>query len=157
MLKAKDIMSKDVVTLAPDTEIILAAKLLLEKGFNGVPVVDADKKLIGILCQSDLVAQQKKLKLPSVFSILDGFLPFDSLRDFDREMERIAALNVEGAMSRNPISVSADTSIEDVATLMVDKGYHTLPVVEDAKLVGIIGMRDILSTLIGAGSTPNAS
>ncbi len=157
MLKAKDIMSKDVVTLAPDTEIFLAAKLLLEKGFNGVPVVDTDKKLIGILCQSDLVAQQKKLKLPSVFSILDGFLPFDSLRDFDREMERIAALNVEEAMSRNPVSVNAETSIEDVATLMVDKRYHTLPVVEDDKLVGIIGMRDILSTLIHTGVTPNAS
>lgn len=69
MLKVKDIMTKDVISVTPDTEITQATKILLEKRINGLPVVDSDGNLKGILCQSDLIAQQKKLPLPS-------FLPF---------------------------------------------------------------------------------
>lgn len=58
MLKAKDIMTKEVATVSPETEISTAAKLLLEKRINGLPVVDAFGRLVGVLCQSDLVAQQ---------------------------------------------------------------------------------------------------
>jgi hypothetical protein len=72
MLKAKDIMTKEPITVSPNTEITKAAKLLLEKGINGVPVVDSGR-LVGILCQSDLIAQQKNLPMPSVFTLLGQF------------------------------------------------------------------------------------
>ncbi|MBW1801868.1 MAG: CBS domain-containing protein, partial [Deltaproteobacteria bacterium] len=75
MLTAKDIMTKDPVTVSPDTEITHAAKLLLDKGVNGLPVVDREGKLVGIICQSDLIAQQKGLPIPSIFTLLDSFIP----------------------------------------------------------------------------------
>ena len=75
MLRAEDIMTKEPVTLSPETEIVEAAKLLLEKNINGVPVVDGIGKLVGILCQSDLIKQQKRLPIPSIFTLLDGFIP----------------------------------------------------------------------------------
>ena len=59
MLKVKDIMSKDVISVTPETEITKAAKILLEKRINGMPVIDPFGRLVGIICQSDLVAQQK--------------------------------------------------------------------------------------------------
>ncbi len=65
MLKAKDIMTRAVITVSPDMEIVHAAKILLENRINGVPVMDETGKLVGILCQSDLIAQQKKLPIPS--------------------------------------------------------------------------------------------
>ena len=68
MLKAKDIMTRELITVSPGTEITHAAKLLIEKGINGVPVVD-EGKLLGILCQSDLIVQQKKILIPSVFTL----------------------------------------------------------------------------------------
>ncbi len=148
MLKAKDVMTASVVTITEDTEISVAAKLLFDKGFNGVPVLDAAGALTGILCQSDLVAQQKKLSLPSVFSLLDGFIPLGSMKDLDREVEKIAALTAVHAMSRNPATVTPETDIDEVASLMTDKGYHSVPVVAGGKVVGIIGMRDILGTLL---------
>ena len=76
MLTAKDIMKTDVITVSPETEIIHATKLLLENHINGVPVVDKAGKLAGILCQSDIIAQQKKLPFPSMFSVLDFFISF---------------------------------------------------------------------------------
>ena len=148
MLKAKDVMTRKVVSITEDTEIGAAAKLLFDKGYNGVPVLDAAGKLTGILCQADLVAQQKKLSLPSVFSLLDGFIPLGSMKDLDREVEKISALTASLAMTRHPATVSPETGIDEVATLMTDKGYHTIPVVEDGVLVGIIGMRDVLGTLL---------
>lgn len=148
MLTAKDIMAKDITTISPATEITRAAQILLEKKVNGLPVVDDAGNLVGILCQSDLIAQQKKFSLPSLFTILDGFIPLQSSKQFDREFEKIAALTVEKAMTPTPTTVSPDTTIEDVATLMVNKNFHTLPVVENNKLVGIIGKEDVLRTLI---------
>lgn len=148
MLTAKDVMTTAVVTITEDTEISAAAKLLFDKGYNGVPVLDASGALTGILCQADLVAQQKKLSLPSVFSLLDGFIPLGSMKDLDREVEKMSALTAAHAMTRHPSFVSPATGIDEVATLMTDKGFHTVPVVEGGKVVGIIGMRDILGTLL---------
>lgn len=148
MLKAKDIMSRDVTTVSSETEIAQAAKLLLTKRINGVPVVDKGGKLIGILCQSDLIAQQKSIPIPSLFTLLDGFIPLSPLGRLDKEVEKIAATTVDHAMTPNPVTVDPDTDIEKVAALMVEKNYHTLPVVDSGKLVGVVGKEDILRTLI---------
>ncbi|MBU1450305.1 MAG: CBS domain-containing protein [Proteobacteria bacterium] len=150
MIKAKDIMTKEVVTLTPATEITKAAKLLLEKGFNAMPVVGEGGRLVGILCQSDLISQQEALPVPSYFTILDSFIPLTSLKRMEREVQKIAATTVEQAMTLEPVTVGPDTGIEEIAALMVDKGFHTLPVMEDGKLVGIVGKEDILRTLVAA-------
>jgi CBS domain-containing protein len=148
MLKVKDIMTKEIITVSPQTEITSAAKILLEKRINGLPVIDDSGKLVGILCQSDLVAQQKSIPIPSVYTLLDSFIPLTSLKRIDKEVKKIAALKVEQAMTPHPVTVGPETGIEDVARLMVDKKYHTLPVMEGDKIVGIVGKEDVLKTLL---------
>jgi CBS domain-containing protein len=148
MLKAKDIMTKKVITISADTEIANAAKILLEKRINGLPVVDAFGRLVGILCQSDLVVQQKSIPIPSVFTLLESFIPLTSMKRIDKEVEKIAALTVKQAMTPNPVTIGPDTDMEEVARLMVDKKYHTLPVVEGDKIVGVVGKEDVLKTLL---------
>ena len=148
MLKAKDIMTREIITVSPETEIANAAKILLEERINGLPVIDAFGRLVGILCQSDLVAQQKNIPIPSVFTMLESYVPLTLIKRIDKEVEKIAALKVEQAMTSNPVTVSPETDIADVAKLMVDKKYHTLPVVEGDKVVGIVGKEDVLKTLL---------
>jgi len=148
MLKAKDIMTTEIITVSPETEIANAAKILLEKRINGLPVVDAFGKLVGILCQSDLVAQQKSIPIPSVFTLLESFIPLTSIKRIDKEVEKIAALTVKQAMTANPVTVSPETDIENVAKLMVDNKYHTLPVMKGDKVVGVVGKEDVLRTLL---------
>ena len=148
MLKVKDIMTKELITVSPQTEITIAAKILLEKRINGLPVIDDSGKLVGILCQSDLVAQQKSIPIPSVYTLLDSFIPLTSLKRIDKEVKKIAALKVEQAMTPKPVTVGPETDIEDVARLMVDKKYHTLPVMEGDKIVGVVGKEDVLKTLL---------
>jgi CBS domain-containing protein len=150
MLKVKDIMTKEVKTVSPETEITKAAKLLLSERINGVPVVNKTGELVGILCQSDLIAQQKSIPIPSLFTLLDGYIPLTLLNRLDREVEKMVATKVENAMTPDPITVNSDNDIEKVAGLMVEKNYHTLPVVDDGKLVGIVGKEDVLRTLLTA-------
>ncbi len=141
-------MTTDVISVSPETEIVQAARILLEKRINGLPVLDAKGKVVGIICQSDLVVQQKSVPIPSLFSLLDGFMPLTSLKRIEKEVEKIAALTVAQAMTPKPTTVTPETGIEEVASLMVDKGFHTLPVVQDGKLVGVVGKEDVLKTLL---------
>jgi len=148
MIKAKDIMTKDVVTVTPETDILQAAKRLLENHFNGLPVVDHEGRLLGILCQDDLIVQQKQVPLPSVFTLLDGMIPLFSGKQMEKEVEKMVAMTVSQAMTPNPRTVEPETALEEIATLMVRKNIHTLPVLEKGKLVGIIGKEDVLRTLM---------
>jgi len=148
MLTVKDIMKTDIISVSPETEITHATKLLLENHINGVPVIDKNEKIVGIICQSDVIAQQKKLPIPSFFSFLDGFISLSSMKNLEKEVKKISAVTVSQAMSSNPVTVGPDTLIEVVAALMVDSNYHTIPVVEGGKLVGIVGKEDVLRTLI---------
>ena len=149
MLKVKDIMTREVITVSPETEIAQAAKLLLANRINGLPVINESGALVGILCQSDLIVQQMNIPIPSLFTILDGYIPLTLSKRLDKEVEKIAATKAADAMTPDPITVTPETGIEEVATLMVDKNYHTLPVIDGGKLVGIVGKEDILKTLVG--------
>lgn len=148
MPNVKDIMTRNVVTVTPETEIATAARLLLEKRINGLPVVDAGGRVVGIVCQSDLIAQQKRIPVPSLFTFLDGYITLTSARQFEKEVAKIAAATVQQAMTPDPVTVSPETALEEVATLMVERNYHTLPVVEAGRLVGIVGKEDMLRTLM---------
>ncbi len=148
MLKVKDIMTRELITVSPETEIVHATKLLLENRINGVPVTDESGKLVGILCQSDLIAQQKKLPIPSFFTFLNGLIPMTSMKQIEKQVQKITATTVVQAMTKNPVTVQPDTDIEKVAALMVDNNFHTIPVVDGGKLVGIVGKEDILRTLM---------
>ncbi len=153
MLTVRDIMTTDLITVAPNMDIVTAAKILLDNRINGAPVVDESGHLLGILCQSDLVAQQKKLPIPTLFTFLDSFIQLTSSKTIQKQVKKIAALKVSDAMTPEPVAVQPDTQIETVAALMVDSNFHTLPVVEGSSLVGIIGKEDVLRTLLPISET----
>ncbi len=148
MLKASDVMSKNPQTIRKDMPVADAVRILLEKNYNGLPVVDDTGAMVGILCQSDLITQQKRLKLPSFFTLLDSIIPLGSTKHLDEEVRRMAAVTAGEAMTAAPVTVTPDTPLDEVASLMVEAKYYTLPVVQDGTLVGVIGKEDILRTLV---------
>ncbi len=70
------------------------------------------------------------------------------MKQFEKQVQKIAAVTVAQAMTPNPVTVQPDTDIEAVAALMVDQNFHTLPVVHEGELLGIMGKEDILRTLM---------
>ena len=148
MIIAEDIMETNVICVSLDTEISKAVKILLKNHINGVPVMNDQEELVGILCQSDLIFQQKELPIPPIFTILDSIIPLSSSKKLEETLQKISAATVAQAMIKNPVTVAADTPVSEIASLMVEKHFHTIPVVDGKKLLGIIGKEDVLKTLI---------
>lgn len=148
MLTAKDIMTRDVVSVQNDTSVSDLARLLTENNISGAPVLDADGQVIGIVTESDLIDGSKKLHIPTVLTILDSFLYLESPAKMEEEMKKIAATKVVDIRSSRITTIAPDMPLDEIATIMAEKNIHTLPVVDNDKLVGVIGKKDIIKTLI---------
>jgi CBS domain-containing protein len=79
---------------------------------------------------------------------LDGIIPLSSSKKLENEMKKIAAGTVGQAMVADPVTVTPDTPVSDIAAMMVERHFHTIPVVESGKVLGIVGKEDVLRTLI---------
>ncbi len=150
MLRAKDIMTKDVITVTPDTDIKELAKLLTEHRINGVPVIDNNGKIIGIVSESDLVMLQKNLHIPTVVAIFDAVVYLESMKQFENELKKMASTMVKDIFHKKYFAVTPDSLLSEVATIMDEKKLGTIPVVDDGTLVGVIGKVDIVRSLINA-------
>ena len=147
MLKAKDIMTKEVITVTNETTVEELARLLIKNKISGAPVVDDSGNLTGIVTENDLISQNKRLHIPTVIRLFDSFILFGSGRMED-EIRKMAAVTVGGICTKKVISVTEESSLEEVATLMSEKNIHLLPVVRDRAVVGIIGKADVVNAMI---------
>ncbi len=147
MLKASDIMTKDVITVTIETPIRELAQVLLQNNISGVPVVDEEGAVIGIVSESDLVEFNKPLHIPTVFVILDSIIPMENPWRLHKDLKRIAATKVGDIYSHPAMSVGPDADVTEVARIMSENRYYTIPVVDDEKLLGVIGKVDVVRSL----------
>lgn len=148
MKKAADIMTTDVITVEKETTVVELANLLATHNIGGTPVVDGKGRLLGVVTESDLIDQKKKVHIPTVMTILDSVIYLESPERMEKEMLKMAGSSVGDIYTENPETVSEETTIESIATIMSEKNIHTLPVMRGEALVGVIGKGDIIKTLI---------
>lgn len=148
MQKAQDIMTKEVLTVSLETTVTELAQLLSSHNISGVPVLDSSGTLLGVATESDLIDQKKKIHIPTVVTILDSVFYLENPDKMENEMKKMAGSAVGDIYTKNPITVDEDTLIDEIATLMAEKNVHTLPVMRGDVLVGVIGKKDIIRTLI---------
>jgi CBS domain-containing protein len=147
MLQARDIMTTEILTVAPETSISELSKMLENRKIGGVPVVDQGGRLVGVITQSDLVERARDLELPPAINILDFHIYLQIPSHLFHKVEKMLGTTVGDCMTANPVTVAPDTTIAKVAALMAKQNVHTLPVVEGAKLVGIIGKMDLIRAM----------
>jgi len=143
---AKDIMTKDVITVHPEMDIHELARLFILKNISGAPVVDENGKVLGVVLEEDLILQDKKVHLPTLVSILNGVFAFGEGR-FEQEMQKMSAITVDGLMEKNVSLISPETSVEDIATAVIEKNIHYFPVIENGELVGVVTKKDIVRAI----------
>ena len=144
MLTAKDIMSQEVITVNENATVRELASLFMVNNISGAPVVNDAGKMIGVVTESDLIFQNKKVHLPTAVAILDAFLFLERPEKMEKELKKIAGSKVGDICSHDLICVTPETGLEELATLMAEKKIHTLPVMADGNLVGVIGKSDII-------------
>ncbi len=147
MLKAKDIMSSSVLTVKMSTSIAEVAEIFHDNSIGGAPVVDDEGKLVGIITESDLIDQNKKLHIPTVVAIFDAVVYLESLRKFEEELRKMTGNKVKDLCSTDVVTVDADTPVNEIASIMADSHFHTIPVLDNALLVGVVGKDDIVKTM----------
>jgi CBS domain-containing protein len=140
-------MTRDVVTVKPETSIEELASLLVKNEISGVPVVDDTGSLFGIVTENDLISRNKRLHIPTVVSFLDAAIYLESSRKFEEEVKRVAATKVGDICVRKVVTITEDTTVVDIATIMAEKKVHLLPVIEAGKVVGIVGKRDMVKAV----------
>jgi CBS-domain-containing membrane protein len=147
MLKAKDIMTKDVITAKPETTVEELARLLMNHKISGVPVTDDKKRLIGIVTENDLIRQNKRLHIPTVIRLFDAFILLGSGR-MEEEIKKMAATTVDEICARKVVSITEETSLDEIATIMAEKHIHLLPVLRENTVVGIVGKADMVRAMM---------
>jgi CBS domain-containing protein len=147
MLTAKDIMTKDVLSVRPDTSIEELSSILVKNEISGVPVVDDAGSLYGIVTENDLISRNKRLHIPTVVSFLDAAIYLESSKKFEQEVKRLTATRVGDICSRKVVTIAEDTTVTDIATIMSEKKAHLLPVLRGGKVVGIVGKRDMVKAV----------
>ena len=147
MLTAQDIMTSKVITVTEDVPVTRLAAILWENRISGVPVVDDKGEVISVVTENDLIDQPKKLHLPTVISVLDSVIFLENPNKVEKDIEKITGKTVKDICSKNPVIIALDTRLDEIATIMAEKKVHTLPVVSEGKLVGVVGKSDIIRTL----------
>jgi len=146
-MKIRDVMTKDVVSITPEAGIRQIFNIFLQKGFGGVPVVDKDTKIVGMVTKNELLS----VILPDYFGMIEDFLFIDDFGALEEELENLPELKLfvaEDLMIRDVITIEAEASLLKAPVLMHKHNVRHLPVVENEKLVGVITRSDILKALI---------
>ena len=112
---AKDIMTRNVITVSPTMTVKNLAMTLIKNQISGAPVAGKNGKIVGIVSESDIVAKKGK--------------------------------QVSAIMSKNIVSVGAETSVEDIARMMTTHHIKRLPVMNGGKVIGIVSRADIVSAI----------
>lgn len=143
-----EIMTTDVVTVDPSISVTEAAKLMVDNEIGALPVLEHDK-LIGIVTEGDLIMQDVKLEYPTYLHLLDGYIMYPpSTRHFESELKKAVAADVRAVMTADPVTIQVGSSIEDAATLLVDKDVSRIPVLDGGAIVGIVSKSDVVRSLL---------
>ncbi len=151
MLKAKDVMTKEVTTVAPETTVAELGRLFIDKGISGAPVVDARGGLIGIVTENDLISKNTRLHIPTILRLFDAFIPLGTSK-LELEIKKMAASTVGEVCTKKVVTIGEDAGLDEIATIMDEKKIHLLPVVKGGKVIGIVGKKDLLRGIAGEAS-----
>ena len=144
---AKDIMTKNPITTTPEAMIEDVIKTLVENKISGLPVVDENNHVVGIISEKDLMLKATELKIPFYVTLFDSIIFLENPVRFNNELKKYIANQVKDAMTKKVITVDVNAPMAEVVELIQKKKVNRLPVVNNDKLVGIITRNDVLKAI----------
>jgi CBS domain-containing protein len=145
-LKARDVMTTNVITFAPDTPIREIARAFRVEGISGAPVLE-NGELVGIVTESDLIARHARPHTPRYLPLLDAQIPLGGQREYRELVRHILGQTARDIMTTPVKTANADDDLEDVATLMVESRANPVPIMDGERMVGVLSHTDLLRIL----------
>jgi CBS domain-containing protein len=148
----KDIMTEKVITVTKNTTIGELSKILLKSKISGVPVVDDEGKLIGMVTDADIITEDMEPIFPIYFDpLIISYAFIENFEKYKKDIKEYLETSVEEIMIRRVKSVKKETSISEAAKIMVRDKINRIPVVdENNKVIGIVARADILKSMVTA-------
>ncbi len=151
MKTAAEIMDANVPTVSPEEDARTVIELLAKSEKGAVPVIDAERRVVGIVTESDLIISDEEadLHLPHYLNIMGGIVFIGSMKGFEERLNKAFATSVSELMSADPVVVSVDDDAEAVAKTIAERHHNHLPVVDaDGRLAGLVTRADALAALV---------
>ncbi len=145
------IMNADPQSVGPEDSVETVVQQMHDHELPGLPVVDGDDVLIGIVTESDLLLfdEQDDVDPPAHVQIMGGVIYLGSVKHWEERIRKSVASTVEEIMTTDPITVSPDDDAHDAGHLISEHGHNRLPVVDDeGRLVGVVTRVDVLEALL---------
>ena len=153
-MKVREIMTAEVVTIEPDTPVATVARYLRQEAISGVPVVDSDGAVVGLVTEVDLIARHARPHFPAYVQFLDSIFYLESSRRYEESMRHILATTAGELMTSPVRTIDPEMDVQDLAALMVEERINPVPVVdEEGYMVGIVSHTDLLDVIERAEAT----
>ncbi len=149
MPTVREYMDGDPVTVGPDATLEEVARTLGVRELHAAPVVDADRRVVGIVTENDLVIADEEgdLHIPHYIELFGGLVFLEPARRFEKRLKKAVAATASQMMTADPATVGPDDDVHDAAHVIVETGHNRIPVVEDGRLVGVISRADVVRAL----------
>jgi len=143
-LRARDVMTSPVVTVRPDTPVVEAARLMARRRISGLPVVDEEGRLVGIVTEADLLLKEAG---PGGLPLL-AFHAAPPPPEVQPLLRRYEGRVVADVMTQEVVTAQEDTPLHQVAALMARKNVNRVPIVRGRQVVGIVSRNDVLKAFL---------
>lgn len=144
----KDIMTKEVITVSEDDTIEKCANLLITHNLSGLPVLDDNGKIKGIVTEGDLIRRISRIEGPAALEVLGGIFYLESPKKFMEKVKNSMGSKARDIMTKDIITISPDKEMEEGATLLVKNKIKRLPVIDkEGNIIGIVSRKDIMNYL----------
>ncbi len=143
-----DVMSKVPISVKPEMPLKEAIKILADKHISGLPVVNNDGKLVGIVSETDLMWQESGVTPPPYIMLLDSVIFLENPARYEKEIHKALGETVEEVMTKNPLTITPEKPLSEAARIMHERKIHRLPVLdENGQMIGILTLGDIIRAM----------
>ena len=143
-----DVMTRDPILAQPEMPLSDAIKILAERRISGLPVVDENGKLVGVISETDLMWRESGITPPPYIMLLDSVIYLENPGRYERELHKALGQTVGEVMSRDPVTTKPDKSLPDAARMMHERSVHRLPVLDpNGKVIGILTRGDVVRAM----------
>jgi CBS domain-containing protein len=146
-MNASDVMTKNVISVDPETPTRVVAKLLLDKGISAVPVVDATGVAVGMVTESDLIRTEIKRREPSRVWWLEALAEGEDLAGEFVDYLKTGDRPVREVMTAPVVTVAEDTPVQAIAEILQERRIKRVPVLRNGRVVGIVSRADLVRAL----------
>ncbi len=151
---ARNIMTSDIISARTDTPVSEIAGLMADNRLRVVPIFDEQDQLVGVVSEEDLVHQDARVHYPTFFHFLEGYIMLPgSTKKFESELKKAVGATAGEVMDTTFPTTGLDSDITEIASILVDKDYEYILVVDEGSLVGLITRADIVRALAREGAS----